>query len=54
MKETLLHRRYQVRDGEGFPLHQTDAASAGNRQSDSEIEPAPPCADGEDVEMSGT
>lgn len=50
MKETSPHRLDQVRDGEGFPLHHADDASAGKRQSDAEIESASPGADGEDVE----
>ncbi len=50
----MFHRRHQVRDGEGFPLHEHDRASAGNRQFDSEIEPSASCADGEDVEGLGT
>lgn len=53
MKETLFHRCHQVRDGEGFPLHQTDAASAGKCQLDSEIKATPPCAEREEVERLG-
>lgn len=40
-----------MRDREGFPLHHADASSAGNRQFDSEIEPAASGAEGEDVDM---
>lgn len=53
MNETFSHRRDQVRDGEGFPLHHADDASAWKRQSDAEIEPATSGADGEDVETFG-
>lgn len=53
MKETRSHRLNQVRDGEGFPLHHADDASAWKRQSDAEIEPAASGADGEDVETFG-
>jgi hypothetical protein len=50
IQETLLHRCHQVRDGEGFPLHHADAASAGKRQLDSEIEAAAAGTDGEHVD----
>ena len=53
MKETLLHRCHQVRDGEGFPLHQTDASSNGNRQSDAEVKPASAGAEADEVEPVG-
>ena len=36
-----------MRDGESFPLHQTDASSAGKSQLEPEVEPASACADGE-------
>lgn len=54
IQETRSHRCDQVRDGEGFPLHQTDAASAWYRQSDAEIEASASGAEGEHVEMLGT
>lgn len=53
MKETFSHRRDQVRDGEGFPLHHAYDASRRDCQLDSEVEPAASGADGEDVEMFG-
>lgn len=49
-QETLLNRCDQVRDGEGFPLHHNDAASIGQSQFDSEVEPTPPCAEADEVE----
>lgn len=52
--ETRSHRCDQVRDGEGFPLHHADRASAWHCQSDAEVEPAASGADGEDVERLGT
>lgn len=54
IQETRSHRCDQVRDGEGLPLHQTDAASAWKRQSDAEIEAASAGAEGEHVETPGT
>jgi hypothetical protein len=39
-----------VRDGEGFPLHHADRASAWNCQLDSEIEPAAAGAEADEVE----
>jgi hypothetical protein len=51
--ETRSHRCDQVRDGEGFPLHQTDAASAWQRQSDAEIKPAPPLCRGRACRLAG-
>ena len=51
--ETLFHRCHQVRDGEGFPLHHNDAASAGNCQLDSKVETAASGAEGEDIEALG-
>lgn len=38
-QETLLHRCDQVRDGESFPLHEHDRASAWHCQLDPEVEP---------------
>lgn len=54
MKETFSHRRDQVRDGEGFPLHHADDASSRDCQLDSEIETAASGADGQYVETFGT
>lgn len=48
-QETRSHRCDQVRDGEGFPLHHADDASAWHCQFDAEIKPAPPGAEGEDA-----
>lgn len=52
--ETLLHRRDQLRAGEGFPLHEHDAASARHCQLDSEIEAAASGAEADEVEGLGT
>lgn len=51
--ETLFNRADQVRGGEGFPLHHKDAASAGQSQFDSEVEPAASGAKTENVDRSG-
>jgi len=48
--ETFFHRRYQMGDGEGFPLHHADCASAWNCQPESEIEPAASGAERYDVQ----
>lgn len=50
MKETVSHRRDQVRDGETFPLHQTDRASVWERQSEPEVEPSAAGAQADRVE----
>jgi hypothetical protein len=52
-QETLLHRRNQMGDGEGFPLHHADCASSWNCQLDAEVEPAASGAEGEDVDGIG-
>ena len=54
IQETRSHRCDQVRDGEGFPLQQTDTASAWQRQSDAEVKTSASCADGEHMERPGT
>jgi hypothetical protein len=51
-QETLFNRCDQVRDGEGFPLHHNDAASAGQSQLDAEIEPGAAGAEADEVEAS--
>jgi hypothetical protein len=33
-----------------FPLHETDASAPGHGEAESEVEPADPGAEGEDVE----
>jgi hypothetical protein len=52
-QEARLHRCDQVRAGECVSLHVTDDASARDRQSDSEIQPASAGAEGEDAEVGG-
>ena len=47
--ETRSHRCDQVRDGEGFPLHHADDASAWHRQLDAEVEPSASGAEGKDA-----
>lgn len=42
-----MHRLDQSSAREGFPLHQTDAASAWDRQLDAEVEPSASSADGD-------
>ena len=49
-QETRSHRRDQVRDGEGFPLHEHDRASASNCQLDAEIKSTSAGAEGDDVD----
>jgi hypothetical protein len=51
---TLLNRFDQVSDGEGFPLHVQDRASAWDRQLDAEIKSASSGAEGDAVEAFGT
>jgi hypothetical protein len=46
-----FHRCHQLRDGETFPLHQADRASAWNCQLDSEIEATASGADADEVEF---
>ncbi len=53
-QETLLHRCDQVADGECFPLHEHDAASAWHCQLDAEIESSASGAKADDVEIVGT
>ena len=50
MKETASHRRNQVRDGEGFPLHHADCSSSRDREFKSHVEPSAAGAEAEDVE----
>jgi hypothetical protein len=50
--ETLAHRFDQVGDGEGFPLHQTDRASAWDCQLEAKVEPSASAAEGDEVEGS--
>jgi hypothetical protein len=38
IQDTRFHRRHQVVDGESFPLHPTDRASASQSQFESEVE----------------
>lgn len=52
-QEARSHRFDQVRDGEGFPLHHADDASAWHCQLNAEIEPASSGAEGEDVGAGG-
>lgn len=49
-QKTLFNRCDQVRDGEGFPLHHSDAASTGESKFKSEVEASSAGAEGEDVE----
>lgn len=49
-QETRVHRCDQVRDGEGFPLHHNDAASAGNGEVEGKVEPSASGAEADDVE----
>ncbi len=42
-----------MRDREGFPLHQTDAASAGESQLEPEVDPAASGADGDGAQPHG-
>lgn len=53
-QETSLHRFDQVRDGEGFPLHQTDCSSSWASELDAEVETTASGAEGDDAEMVGT
>jgi len=45
-QETRLHRRDQMGDGEGFPLHHSDGAASRHCKVQSEVEPGPAGADG--------
>jgi hypothetical protein len=47
---TLPHRFDQMGEGEGFPLHQTDRASAWDRQLDAKVQSASAGAEGDVVE----
>jgi hypothetical protein len=49
-QKTLFNRCDQVRDGEGFPLHHNDASSCWQSEFKSEVEPAPPGAEGYEVD----
>lgn len=49
-QETRSHRRDQVRDGEGFPLHVADCASVWNCQLDAEIKPTSTGTEGDEAE----
>lgn len=49
-QETRSHRRDQVCDGESFPLHEHDRASASNCQLDAEIKSTSAGAEGDDVD----
>ncbi len=49
-QKTLLHRCDQVRDGEGFPLHHNDGASAWNGELDGKVEPSASGAEADEVE----
>ena len=52
-QEARLHRRDQMSDGEGFPLHHADAASTWACQLEAEIEASPSRAEGDEVEVAG-
>jgi hypothetical protein len=52
--ETLLHRANQVRGGEGFPLHEHDAASAWDCQFNAEVKSSASGAEADEVEALGT
>lgn len=47
------HRADQVRDGEGFPLHVEDRASAWDCQSDAEVEAAAAGAQADVTQLAG-
>lgn len=49
-QSTLVHRRDQVRDGEGFPLHHNDGASAWNGEFDGKVEPSAAGAEADEIE----
>lgn len=49
--EPRFHRSNQVEAGEGFDLHMTDDASAGNGQSKAEVKPAASRAEGDDADV---
>jgi hypothetical protein len=52
-QETLAHRFDQASDGEGFPLHQTNRASAWHCQFEGEIEASASGAEADEVEALG-
>jgi hypothetical protein len=52
-QSTLLDRRNQVRNGEGFPLHHKDGASAWNGEFDGEVEPESSGAQADEIEPLG-
>lgn len=52
-QETFSNRFDQMGDGEGFPLHHNDAASAWQRQFEPEIEPAAAGAEADEIEGAG-
>lgn len=45
-----FHRFNQMGDGEGFPLHHNDGASARNGEVEGEVEPSSTGAEADDVE----
>lgn len=52
--KTLLHRADQLAGGEGFPLHETDVASACDCQLNTEVETSSTGAEADDVGWGGT
>jgi hypothetical protein len=51
--ETLFHRRDQMGDSEGFPLHHNCGASAWNGEFDGKVEPSASGAEGDEIEPVG-
>lgn len=53
-QETRPHRFDQDGAGEGFPLHQSDEAGAGQGELDPKVEPASAGAEADEVQLVGT
>jgi hypothetical protein len=54
-QETRVHRRDQMGNGEGFPLHHNDGARSRNGEVEGKVEPSASGAEADDVEAgSGT
>jgi hypothetical protein len=52
-QETLFHRRDQMSDGEGFPLHHSDGASAWNGELDGKVEASASGAEADEIKPIG-
>lgn len=53
-QETRVHRRDQMGNGEGFPLHHNDGARSRNGEVEGKVKPSASGAQADDVERPGT